>query len=243
MKKKIIIKNRILLLGITTACAALCSCSEQSIQQDQANQPKLSQDDFGSIKLQTSIPEAVPIGTPPPPLKIKNLELAPKNAPTLTVPAGVELISAGKPVSSSDDFPIIGELSYITDGEKNGGEGYFVELLDGPQWVQIDLEHEAQLFGIWIWHYNGWPRAYHDVIVQLSNDPEFQTGVTTIFNNDSDKSAGLGKGRDNPYVESAFGKLLDAKGIRARFVRLYSNGNTVNDMNQYIEVEVYGKHL
>jgi hypothetical protein len=24
-------------------------------------------------------------------------------------------------------------------------------------------------------------------------------------------------------------------------VRLYSNGNTANDMNHYIEVEVYGK--
>jgi len=50
----------------------------------------------------------------------------------------------------------------------------------------------------------------------------------------------MGKGSDKPYVDSRFGKLIDAKGISARYVRLYSNGNTANDMNHYIEVEVYG---
>jgi hypothetical protein len=37
------------------------------------------------------------------------------------------------------------------------------------------------------------------------------------------------------------GKLIDAKGEKARFVRLYSKGNNGNDLNHYIEVEVYGK--
>ena len=43
------------------------------------------------------------------------------------------------------------------------------------------------------------------------------------------------------YVETAEGKLVDAKGVVARYVRLYSNGNTNNDLNHYIEVEIYGK--
>jgi hypothetical protein len=42
-------------------------------------------------------------------------------------------------------------------------------------------------------------------------------------------------------VDSRYGKLIDAKGSSAQYVRLYSNGNTANDMNHYIEVEVYGK--
>jgi hypothetical protein len=42
------------------------------------------------------------------------------------------------------------------------------------------------------------------------------------------------------YVETYEGKLIDAKGVRARYVRLYSNGNSSNELNHYIEVEVFG---
>ena len=79
------------------------------------------------------------------------------------------------------------------------------------------------------------------MIVQVSDDPEFKTGVTTLFNNDYDESSKLGKGSDNPYVETRFGKLIDGKGAKGRYVRFYSAGNTSNEMNHYIEVEVYGK--
>ena len=44
-----------------------------------------------------------------------------------------------------------------------------------------------------------------------------------------------------PYIETYQGKLIDAKGVKGRYVRLYSNGNTTNKMNHYIEVEVWGK--
>lgn len=189
--------------------------------------------------LTTEIPPELIEGTPQP-VEAPNLEQAPKRAPSLTVPEATELLSAGKPVTSSDDFPIIGELEYITDGDKQAGEGYFVELMDGLQWVQIDLEQSAQIEAVWVWHYHSQKRAYHDVIVQVSDDPAFETGVSTLFNNDYDNSANFGKGRDQPYVESRFGKLIDAEGVNGRYVRLYSNGNTANDMNHYIEVEVYG---
>jgi hypothetical protein len=62
-----------------------------------------------------------------------------------------------------------------------------------------------------------------------------------VFNNDLDNSAGLGVGKDLHYIETNEGKLIDAKGVKARYVRLYSNGNSGNDLNHYIEVEVYGK--
>ena len=117
----------------------------------------------------------------------------------------------------------------------------FLELANGLQWVQIDLEAPSELAAIWVWHYHSQKRAYHDVIVQVSNDPEFATGVTTLFNNDYDNSAEQGKGSDKPYVDTRYGKLIDAKGTKAQYVRLYSNGNTANDMNHFIEVEVYGK--
>jgi len=74
----------------------------------------------------------------------------------------------------------------------------------------------------------------------VSDDPDFVSGVTTVFNNDHDNSAGLGIGRDKEYIEVNEGRLIDSKGVAARYVRVYSQGNTSNDMNHYVEVEVHG---
>jgi len=79
------------------------------------------------------------------------------------------------------------------------------------------------------------------VVVQVSDDPSFRSGVTTIFNNDIHNDLGLGAGRDMNYIETYQGKLIDARGVAGRYVRLYSNGNTSNKLNHYIEVEVWGK--
>ncbi|MBN2163148.1 MAG: hypothetical protein JXR25_02660 [Pontiellaceae bacterium] len=219
------------------ACALLIGCDGSGTQE--TTEQKTASVVSGQKLLTTEIPPESLEGTPMP-IKAPNLVAALKQAPALGVPEHTELLSRGKPVTGSDDFPIIGDLSLITDGDKEGGEGYFVELMNGLQWIQIDLEESANLQGIWIWHFHTQARAYNDVIVQVSDDPEFQTGVTTLFNNDFDNSAGFGKGSERPYVESRFGKLIDAKGTRARYVRLYSNGNSSSDMNHYIEVEVYG---
>jgi hypothetical protein len=194
----------------------------------------------GGVPLTTVLPPELIEGTPKP-IEVPNLVQAPTAAPEFLVPQGTVLLSKGKPVTSSDDAPIIGELSVITDGEKDAGEGYFVELLDGLQWVQIDLEKSSTVSAIWLWHFHSQKRAYHDVIIQVSDDATFKTGVTTIYNNDYDESAKMGKGSDSPYVESRFGWLADGKGSKGRYVRLYSNGNTSNEMNHYIEVEVHGK--
>jgi len=82
--------------------------------------------------------------------------------------------------------------------------------------------------------------VYRDVIVQVSDDPDFITNVKTIFNNDHDNSAGLGIGKEKEYIEVNEGRLINPRGVKARYVRLYSRGNTSNDMNHYVEVEVYG---
>jgi hypothetical protein len=228
-----------IITALIISTISLVACRDE-----EATDRLLSSDASGGtgLALTTSIPPEIIEGTVPD-INIPNLEMAPSSAPVLLVPEETVLLSAQKPVTGSDDFPIIGELAYLTDGDKEGGEGYFVELMDGLQWVQIDLQAAAQIRAIWIWHYHSQPRAYHDVIVQISNDPEFKRGVTTLFNNDYDNSAMLGKGKDKPYVETRFGKLIDAKGENARYVRLYSNGNSSNDMNHYTEVEVFGLKL
>lgn len=192
-----------------------------------------------TIPLTTTIPPEKIEGTPIE-VKVPNLKPAASKAPEIQVPAGTTLLSKGKPVTASDDFPIIGDLPYITDGEKDAGEGYFLELANGLQWVQIDLEQEAAIQAVWVWHYHSQRRAYHDVVIQLSNDPEFASGVTTVFNNDYDNSASLGTDSDAPYIETQYGLLVPVAGVKGRYVRLYSQGNTSNDMNHYIEVEVFG---
>ena len=51
----------------------------------------------------------------------------------------------------------------------------------------------------------------------------------------------LGIGKDRGYIETYLGRLIDAKGVTGRYVRLYSHGNTANSMNHYVEVEVFAK--
>ena len=191
-------------------------------------------------KLTLEFPPPMLTGTPVP-VKLPHLEKPNTPPPTIMVPDGVTNLAAGKEVLSSDDFPIIGELELITDGDKESDEGYYVELAEEKQWVQIDLGAPSEIYGVAIWHFHSQKRAYHDVVVQISDDPEFGSDVKTIFNNDHDNSSGFGKGADQAYIETNKGKLIDAKKTVGRYVRLYSNGNTANSMNHYVEVEIFGK--
>lgn len=193
------------------------------------------------VALTTGIPEAMFIGTEEP-LKVANLERVEVKQKPLLVPAGLTNLAKEKQVTASDDLPVIGDLEYITDGDKDAGDGSYVELGPQKQWVQIDLEDESTIYGIWLWHFHKNPRAYVDVVVQVSNDENFADGKeVTIYNADHDNSSKLGKGRDKAYVETNLGRVIDAKETKGRYVRLYSNGNSANDMNHYIEVEVWGK--
>jgi hypothetical protein len=164
------------------------------------------------------------------------------------VPLGTFNVALGKPVTSSDDAPIIGELPLITNGDKEANEKGWVELGPGMQWVQIDLKMQARIFGIHIWHYYGESRVYRDVVVQVSDDPTFSKAVRTVFNNDQNNSSNLGKGTDKEYFEYYQGFRIDTRGknyegVSGRYVRLYSKGNSSDPVNHYIEVEVIGKPL
>ena len=185
------------------------------------------------IPLTTKLPDPVFVGTPVP-ITIPNLEPETKKWPDLQVPAGTVNLAGGKKVTGSDSDPVVGTLDLVTDGDKAGDEGSWVELGRGNQWVQIDLEKDANIFAVVVWHFHSQARVYRDVVVQISDDPAFSKDVTTIYDNTAN-------GKDRPYVETYFGKLMDAKGVKGRYVRLSSNGNTTNKMNHYIEVEVFGK--
>jgi hypothetical protein len=193
------------------------------------------------VVLKTQLPPPLFVGTPAP-LNVPNLEPPTKGKrPDFMVPAGTLNLAKGKKVTSSDSNPNVGTLDMVVDGDKDGNEGSWVELGPGKQWVQIDLAKKADVYAILIWHFHAQARVYRDVVVQVSDDPTFKSGVTTIFNNDFSNEVGAGAGKDLNYIETYQGKLIDAKDAKGRYVRLYSNGNTSNKLNHYIEIEVWGK--
>ena len=186
------------------------------------------------------LPKSVALGTPKP-MKIDNLEPPAKGPRVLPkVPAEAKNLALGCPVTSSAKEAAAGDFSFLTDGDKSGTDGTYVELGPTPQWVQIDLGASAKVAAIAVWHFHSQARVYHDVVVQVSNDKDFKTGVTTVYNNDDDNSSKLGKGKDLAYIENFEGRLFEAKGAAGRYVRLYSNGNTYDELNHYCEVEVHG---
>ncbi len=194
------------------------------------------------VELKIALPQPLFVGTPKDlPAGTTVEKPTGKPRPALMVPKGVELLSLKKPVKLSDDSPVGGTAEMVTDGAKEGTNGAWLEMASGLQWAQIDLQKSCEIYAIVIWHYHAEPRVYRDVVVQIADDPDFIENVRTVFNNDQDNSAGLGLGKDREYFETSEGKLIEVKGLKARYVRCYSKGSTADEQNHYVEVEVFGR--
>lgn len=193
------------------------------------------------VELELELPRAQQMGTPKP-INLPRLDRrSPESVPPLRVPLGSHNLSRGRPVNASDAFPTVGELDMVTDGDKAGQDGSYVELGPGKQWVQIDLGATNEIFAVVLWFFHGEQRAIHDVVVRVSNDPQFSDGGTVLFNNDHDNSSGFGAGKDLAYLETHRGKVIDAKGTPGRYLRIHTNGNTTDEMNRFTEAEVFGR--
>ena len=210
---------------------------------NQASLPQLVYRILGLMQLKVECPRPMFVSTPVN-IRVSNLRAPLRSMrPPMLVPAGTTNVALGKAVATSDKSPIIGNVEMITDGDKEAKEGSYVELGPYLQHVTIDLEEPHEIFAVAVWHYHRQPRVYFDVVVQTADDPDFTTNVKTIFNNDIDNSACLGVGTDMHYIETNMAELINAKNVEARYMRLYSNGNSANDLNHYIEVEIYGRPL
>ncbi|NIP24458.1 MAG: hypothetical protein GWN67_06470 [Phycisphaerae bacterium] len=215
-------------------------------KQKQSDNDKVKKADPNTPKielapLQIKLPKPMFVGTPLD-QKVPYLEKPlGKPRPPFYAPVGTKNVAFEKPVNSTDEEPIIGEIELITDGDKEGADGSFVELGPTPQHITIDLKAMHEIYAIVVWHYHKEAWIFFDVAVQVADDADFIMNVRTLFNNDIDNSLGLGVGKNMHYVETSEGKLIDAKGTRARYLRLHSNGSNGSDANHYIEVEVYGK--
>lgn len=195
----------------------------------------------GMEPLELELPAPAFKGTPKDMVVDPDVEpLSDKPRPPMMVPKGLKNVALGKTASSS-----IGDgggtVGMVVDGEKEAYDTSAFLLKKGTQWVQVDLGETCEVFAIVIWHAHDLVKIYRDVIVQVSDDPEFKDGVHTLYNNDRDNSSELGVGKDREYFETAEGRLIDAKGVKGRFVRSYSKGSTDSALNECVEIEVYGR--
>lgn len=211
---------------LTTAALAVLICAMQSRAADVPLVIKLP------AHTAKGTPEDLPVGP--------NIEPPPKSAPApIQVPSGVVNVAAGKPVTASV-APYSGELTQITDGKREPFDEDVAEFKKGTQWIQVDLGQPCEIHAIAMWHDHRLLQAFHDVVLQLSDDPEFKTGVSTVFNNDTDNSSKLGVGTDREYFELEYGRVVPVKGVKARYVRGYTKGSSLSAINCWQELEVYG---
>ena len=235
--------KKILILLLMAMMMVLAGCSKKAPGEGPSEgDAKSNNGEAKMVPIPIELPKPMFVGTPENLSDIENLEPDTKQArPPFLAPAGVKNLALNKAVTSSEMDPLSGTLAMLVDGDKEASDGSVIELGPFEQWVVIDLQEENELYAIVLWHFHKAARVYKDVVVQVSNDPEFTTDVTTLFNNDMDNSLKLGVGTDQHYIDKAEGKLIDAKGTKARYVKLWSQGNNSNDYSHYIEVEVYGK--
>jgi len=198
-------------------------------------------DDTNWTPLKLKLPSPVFSGTPKQAPQGVSVEPLSTNPPVIMAPPDVRNLAPKSKITSSDKNAGPELLAKITDGDKSADEDSVALLNKGLQWVQFDLGRPRELFAIAVWHAHDTAKIYRDVIVQVADDEDFTDNVRTLFNNDADNSSGLGVGTNRQYFETFQGKLVAAKGVRARYVRLYSHGSTDSPMNEYTEVEIYGR--
>ncbi len=164
-----------------------------------------------------------------------------KPRPPMMVPPDLKNIAPGSKVTCSDKNVPADNLAKLTDGDKEASDQSIIFLRKGTQWVQMDFGSPQEIFALVIWHAHNMAKVYHDVIVRVADDADSIENVRTLFNNDQDNTSGLGVGTDREYFETREGKLINAKGVKARYIRFYSKGSTESALNEYTELEVYGR--
>ncbi len=196
------------------------------------------------VPLKPKLPAPAFVGTPKDAPAGSNIEPASdKPGAPLMIPQDAKNIAPGSKITTSDASAKPEALAKITDGIKEAEDANVVLLHKGAQFVQFDFASPQEIFAIIIWHAHDTPKVYHSVVVQLADDADFTSNVRTLFNNDQSNAAGRGAGTDREYFESFQGKTIDAKGEKARCVRLYSKGSSDGSFNEYTEVEIYGRPM
>ena len=161
-----------------------------------ADAPKDSAADTGNqVPLMLKLPAPAFKGTP------KDMQLGPnvepvsdKPRPPMMVPPGLKNLAPGSKITCSDKNVPADNLAKLTDGDKEASDQSIIFLRKGTQWVQLDLGSPQEIFAVVIWHAHNSAKVYHNVIVQVADDPDFIENVRTVFNNDNDNTLRPGRG-------------------------------------------------
>jgi hypothetical protein len=224
--------------------AAIAICAIGLSARQGATEPA-STNGFVVLDLELTV-DAVTRATPGLGKGIKPPHLRPEiKRPPFMVPPELENLALYKPVSASEAEAVIGDVDQLTDDLKKSGDFDYVEFGHGLQWVQVDLDEPQTIHAIVFWHFYKNAVIYNDVIVQVADDPAFETNIRTLFNNDHDNSSGLGKGADTAYATRWWGEIVDArgedfKGTVARYIRIYTATGMENEPPRFVEIAVYG---
>jgi hypothetical protein len=229
-------------LGLALVVLNACSGSPSPSPEQGADKDKPAAASGDKVPLTLKLPAPAFKGTPKDIQLSSYVEpLSDKPRPPMLVPAGLSNVAKGTKLTSSDKNATPDILEKITDGDKEASDASIIYLRKGTQYVQMDLGAAHEVFALVVWHAHNTAKVYHDVIIQAADDPDFISNVKTIYNNDQDNSSGLGVGTDREYFETFEGRLIDAKGIKTRYLRFYSRGSTESALNEYTEIEVYGR--
>jgi len=134
-------KNVFIISFLLLMAFAINGCKkDEPAAPDQTGEPA-AQTNGDLVPIPLVLPDPMTVGTQENIEGVENLKKPlGKPRPVPLAPKGVENLAFGKPVTSSEMEPIMGELEMIVDGDKNATDNSVVELGLFKQWVQIDLE-------------------------------------------------------------------------------------------------------
>lgn len=157
-----------------------------------------------------------------------SLELAPTNLAAL-VPSGREYanIAIGRPVHVPGLNTINGgspTAQVVTDGVVGADTSQLVRGQAGADaYCEIDLGSVHRINRVKIWHYYGDPRTYYSPRTEVSQDGVKWEVVS----------------KPAQYVETSAGHERIFYPRPARYVRDYISGSNANNLNHWVEMEVY----
>lgn len=140
------------------------------------------------------------------------------------IAAEPENLALGMPVTASAAAGQ-GNHELLTDGN-TASDPY----LGGPNWVQVDLKSDYMIDTIKLWHYWADGRTYHDNKVALSQKGAFLGEEIVVFDTND---------KDAEYPETAAGKTISFKPIKARYIRAYVGGSTANEWSHWVELQAF----
>ncbi|XCB29806.1 glycoside hydrolase family 98 domain-containing protein [Arcanobacterium hippocoleae] len=109
-----------------------------------------------------------------------------------------------------------------------------------PQYVQVNLAAAANIDKIKMWRYYQDRRQYKNTVILVSEDDKFDKS-DVVYNADGDDLFGFGSGSEKYYDETNAGHEFKFNARKARYIRVYNNGNSkYSNGGHYVEIEAWG---